>query len=62
MVLRVQRTRNGKWAVIEDGEIIARFDTNAKAWLWIDRNTTVGIEMEETRLRIGVAFTNKYHG
>jgi hypothetical protein len=33
-----QLPESGRWAVLDDGKIIAEFETNREAWRWLDRH------------------------
>ncbi|MGF1628291.1 MAG: hypothetical protein ACFCUT_02370 [Kiloniellaceae bacterium] len=34
--MTVRRTETGTWAVVDGGEVLAEFPTNAAAWRWLD--------------------------
>ena len=48
------------WGVEDNGKLIAGpFSTNAEAWKWIDERDGRAAIMEDTRRRIGNAFSDR---
>ena len=57
--MSVIQTPNG-WCVFNDGKMVAGpFETNSQAWQWIDARDVNATEMDNTKRRIGNAFSDR---
>ena len=57
--MKIQQINDQYFVKLSDQAQVGPFETNAKAWEWIDRQDAKAIDMENTRLRVAQAFSER---
>ena len=57
--MKIEQIGNEYFVRLSDKAQVGPFETNAKAWDWIDKQDAKAIDMENARLRVAKAFSER---